>query len=101
MVLGDSAYLNLMQVLDGITALSDHHEARVQHGQPWTMDKLPDAKREGFLGAIVGFKMEVQAWRPTFKLSQNAPAHERERVIAGLEAEGALAVAELMRRLVP
>lgn len=84
-----------------VTALSDHHEARVVHGKPWTMDKLPADKRDRMLGAIVGFELEIQAWRPTLKLSQNAPAHERERVIAGLEAEGALAVAELMRRLAP
>lgn len=82
-----------------VAALSDHHEARLQYGEPWTMDKLPIARRDAMLGAIVGFEMEVLAWRPTFKLSQNAPAHERERVIAGLEAEGALAMAELMRRL--
>ena len=43
--------------------------------------------------------MEVRAWRPTFKLSQNKPAEERERVAAGMEASGAAAIAHLMRTL--
>ena len=43
--------------------------------------------------------MEVRAWRPTFKLSQNKPPEERERVAAALEANGSPALAALMRRL--
>ena len=87
----------LLALLDGLTT---QQEARVSAGEPWTMDKMPPEKLRQMLGAIVGFEMEVQAWRPTFKLSQNKDAAERERVAAGLEAEGSPAIAQLMRTLV-
>lgn len=80
-----------------LETLSAREEARVVAGQPWTLDKMPEAKLQPMLCAIVGFELEVQAWRPTFKLSQNKPADERERVAAGLEAQGSPAIAQLMR----
>ncbi len=82
-----------------ITDLSDKHEARVREGQPWTMDKLPPERLRAMLAGIVGFEMEVQAWRETLKLSQNKPADEREKLAAGLESEGAAGIAQLMRTL--
>ncbi len=82
-----------------ITTLSDQHEARIAEGQPWTMDKLPPEKLRGMLAAIVGFEVEVTAWRETLKLSQNKDAAERERVAAGLESEGSPAIAQLLRTL--
>ena len=88
-------------LLGQITALSDKHEARIAAGQPWTMDKLPEAKSRALQSAIVGFELEVIAWRETIKLSQNKPADERERVAAGLESEGAAGIAALMRSLAP
>ena len=88
-------------LLGQITALSDKHEARIAAGQPWTMDKLPAAKSRALQSAIVGFELEVIAWRETMKLSQNKPAAERERVAAGLESEGAAGIAALMRSLAP
>jgi len=51
------------------------------------------------LGAFSGFELETRAWRPTLKLSQNAPSEERERIAAGLEANGSPAIARLMRTL--
>jgi transcriptional regulator len=42
--------------------------------------------------------MEVKAWRPTFKLSQNKSADEREMVADALEEEGSPGLAALMRR---
>ena len=88
----------LRALLDGLSA---RHEERIADGAPWTMDKMPESQLRQMMGAIVGFEMEVLAWRPTFKLSQNKPADERTRVAAGLEAEGSPAIAELMRKLVP
>ena len=82
-----------------LEALSERHEGRVQHGIPWTMDKLSDAKRRRLLAGIFGFELEVLAWRPTYKLSQNKPADERERIAAGLDAEGQRGIAKLMRSL--
>ena len=93
--------LDAAGLLGQITALSDKHEARIAAGQPWTMDKLPEAKSRALQSAIVGFELEVIAWRETIKLSQNKPADERERVAAGLESEGAAGIAALMRSLAP
>ena len=44
-------------------------------------------KLRGLLGAIVGFELEVVAWRPTLKLHQKAPLHEREREDLALHVE--------------
>lgn len=81
--------------------LTERHEARIVVGQPWTMDKLSADTRRRLLGAIVGFELQVRAWRPTFKLSQNKPVDERSRLADGLEAEGSPAIAQLMRMLTP
>jgi transcriptional regulator len=81
-----------------LDALSARQEARLE-GNPWTRDKMDHAQFRKMLGAIAGFEMEVRAWRPTFKLSQNKSAEERERVTAALEAQGSPALAALMRSL--
>jgi len=90
---------------DGLAALledlSSLHEDRTADGAPWTMDQLSPDRRRQLMAGIVGFEMEVLAWRPTFKLSQNKPADERARVADGLEASGHPAIAQLMRNLVP
>ena len=84
-----------------ITALSEKHEARIAEGKAWTMDKLPEGKLRALLAGIVGFELEVQGWRETFKLSQNKSADERARLVAGLEGQGSAAIAQLMRELAP
>lgn len=81
--------------------LSERQEGRVVGGERWDMDKMPPEKMRGMMAGIVGFELEIAAWRPTFKLSQNKSAEERERAAAGLEAQGSRAIAELMRRLAP
>lgn len=89
---------------DGLLALvgqlSARHEGRISGGIPWTMDKLSDVRLRGLLKGIVGFEMDVTAWRDTMKLSQNAPAEERKRLVDGLEQQGPSAIAKLMRNLV-
>lgn len=73
-------------------------EARIDHGgEPWLPESVPGDYWHRLLRGIVGFELEVQAWRPTFKLSQNKAAEERERIAAGLEADGSPAIAALMR----
>ena len=59
----------------------------------------PEDKVRKLAHGITGFEMEVLAWRPTFKLSQNKPVPERNRVADALEANGSPAVAALMRTL--
>ena len=88
---------------DGLTdllaALSAQNEARID-GPAWTMDKVTRTTMSRLMDAIVGFDIDVVAWRPTLKLSQNKRAEERARVIDGLEASGQAAIAALMRALV-
>ena len=86
----------LLVLLEDMTA---RNEARVVGGEPWTMAKMPADKLRRLMAAIVGFEIDVTAWRETFKLGQNKPADERERVIEGLESQGAAGVAALMRGL--
>jgi transcriptional regulator len=88
----------LLALLEDATA---HHEARITHGTPWTMAKMDRNKRDRMLDMIVGFELEVTAWRPTFKLSQNKPAGERMCVVDGLKAQGTHAIAALMEQLAP
>jgi len=89
---------------DGLTALlrdlAERHEGRIA-GEPWTMDAMPEPDLRKMLGGIVGFELEVEAWRPTFKLSQNKPEADRKAIAAALQAAGSPALAELMLRLVP
>lgn len=82
-----------------LDTLSENHEARVGANPPWTRAKMNPALFSKMTGAIVGFEMRITAWRPTIKLSQNKAADERERVIAGVEATGHGALAQLMRHL--
>jgi transcriptional regulator len=86
----------LLALLEG---LSDRHEARIAEGTFWKIDKVPDAKLKGLLGAIVGFELEVLGWRPTLKLSQRDAPGDIAGAIAGLEAQGSHAIAALMRSL--
>lgn len=84
-----------------LETLSRRHEGRIEGGTPWTMDELTDDRKRRLMSGIAGFEMEVRAWRDTVKLSQDDSANDRARVAEGLEANGSVAVAELMRTLVP
>ena len=84
-----------------LEALTHEHEARLGADGAWTMDRVPPEKLRRLMAGIIGFELEVQAWRPTLKVSQNKSAADRAGVIAGLEAQGSLAMAELIRRLAP
>ena len=83
-------------LLDQLDALSAREEARLPD-PAWTMGKASPDYVEKLLAGIVGFELEVLAWRPTWKLSQNKSAQQRAAVAAGLEAQGAHAIAAVMR----
>lgn len=86
----------LSGLLDALTA---RQEARVEGGAPWTLDRIDRAALRKNMAAIIGFEMEILAWRPSLKLSQNKSAEDRARIADGLAAQGSLALAELMRNL--
>jgi transcriptional regulator len=86
----------LVALLDDLSAVN---EARLSPKAPWTRDKMDDGKFRKMLGGITGFEMEVMAWRPTIKLSQNKTEAERLRVADELESQGKKAIAHFMRGL--
>jgi transcriptional regulator len=71
--------------------------------QPWWLGE-PDDYLERMLRAIVGFRIEVSGMEGKWKLSQNRPAEQRERVRRALREQGgddAEAIADLMERRDP
>ncbi|MBC7159433.1 MAG: FMN-binding negative transcriptional regulator [Porphyrobacter sp.] len=83
-----------------LVAIGERHEARIEAGPAWEPAQVPQEDWDAMMGSITGFELAVEDWRPTFKLSQNKPVATRERVADALAAEGAPALAALMRRLV-
>ena len=73
-------------------------EGRVP-GEPWLADEASRDLWRKQLRGIVGFEMEILAWRPTIKLSQKRSPDERDAIAAGLEQAGSPALAHLMRTL--
>ncbi|MGQ7830974.1 FMN-binding negative transcriptional regulator [Altererythrobacter sp. Z27] len=68
-------------------------------GEQWSADETPENIWSGLFRGIVGFEMEILAWRPTLKMSQKKSPEERERIAAGLAENGSPALAHLMRTL--
>ena len=81
-----------------LETIGEQQEARIAAGQPWRPEDVPQELWNKLARGIVGFELEIRAWRPTFKLSQNKPVEERLRVADSLEAQGSPAIAALMRR---
>jgi transcriptional regulator len=81
-----------------LETIGERQEARIAEGEPWRPEEVPQPLWNQLARGIVGFELEIRAWRPTFKLSQNKPPEERLRVADALEAQGSPAIAALMRR---
>jgi transcriptional regulator len=94
---GSVRKLDDAELLQQLEMLSDHHEAKVKGGIPWTMDKISTRHLDGLVRSIVGFELEIETRRETVKLSQNKSVEERERVIAGLEQQNAAGIAQAIR----
>jgi transcriptional regulator len=81
-----------------VRQLTGHFESG--RAAPWPL-QLDGERLSAMLGAIIAFRMTVERVDAKFKLSQNRQAEDRERVIAGLRADGygdAMATAEWMAR---
>lgn len=79
----------------------DHFEAAVEH--PWSLDRLGDTARE-MADQVVAFRLVATDWHAELKLSQDKPARERARVLAGFESPGPYgnpSLAAAMRRVGP
>jgi transcriptional regulator len=70
----------------------DHFEAAVE--EPWSLDRMGEQARE-MADRVVAFRLVAVSWHAEAKLSQDKPADERERVLAGLERPGPYANAPL------
>jgi transcriptional regulator len=81
-----------------LEATGEREEGRIADGEPWRAGQVAADYWDKLMRGIVGFELEIRAWRPTFKLSQNKPVEEREGIAAALEANGSPAIAALMRR---
>ena len=81
-----------------LNAVIAKFEARVG-GDQWRAEEASEKLWAGLFKGIVGFEMEILAWRPTLKLSQKKSPDERATIAAGLEASGSPALAQLMRTL--
>jgi transcriptional regulator len=71
---------------DAVTRLTDEHEGR--RAEPWHVDDAPDEFIDAQLRGIVGVELTVTAVEGKAKWSQNRSAADRERVVAGLRADG-------------
>ena len=79
--------------------LSAAHEERLRPKKPWTIDKVPEAKMEALLNAIVGFSVSFETLEGKFKLSQDKKLEDFDGVVAALDArDDADAIVAAMRR---
>lgn len=58
-------------------------EGRIE-GEPWLASESSDKVWGGLFQGIVGFSLQIEERRPTFKLSQKKNANERARIAAGV-----------------
>ncbi|MGE5567047.1 MAG: FMN-binding negative transcriptional regulator [Parcubacteria group bacterium] len=77
--------------------LSAYFEARLAPKAPWAREKMTPGRFDALLQGIRAFKMRVERFEGTTKLSQNKPASAVEGVIEALEAAGSSEMARLMR----
>lgn len=87
---------SLITLLDDLSAA---HETRINADPIWTRAKMDPVQFSRMVDAIVGFEIDVTAWRPTLKLSQNKPVAEAARVQQAIAARGHGALAQLMHHL--
>jgi transcriptional regulator len=73
-------------------ATVERFEAAVD--RPWSLERMGDRARE-MAEQVIAFRLRADAWHAEAKLSQDKPAQEQARVLAGLERDRAYANAGL------
>ena len=68
--------------LDVLKQMTTHFEVRA--GSDWTIDKLPEKKREAMLNAILAFEISDLKLEGKAKLSQNKTEEQRRALIENL-----------------
>lgn len=84
-------------LLAHLDALGHEQERRLAPKPEWKRDKVDPSVIARMLTAIIGFRLEIQAWRGTLKLAQTKPEPARLAAAQALEAQGRRAMAALMR----
>ena len=79
-----------------IDQLSAEQEAKLDKA-PWTRAKMDARLFDKMTSAIVGFRLEIAAWRGTIKLGQNKPEAARLAAANGAEAASRRGIAHWMR----
>ena len=81
---------------DVVTRLTVRQES--PRADPWAVTDAPAGFIDMMLKGIVGFVLPIARLEGKWKMSQNRPAEDRAKVIAGLEAEERSDVAALITR---
>jgi transcriptional regulator len=92
-VIDDGAAMHEM-----LQSLVQAHEAPLP--QPWTFD-LPEDYLHNMMQGIVGFTIRISRLEGKYKLSQNRPSTDQQRVVVALQDQGdasSAGVAALMRQ---
>ena len=79
-----------------IEALTDQQEGR--RAQPWHVTDAPAPYVEGQIRGIVGIEIAISRIEGKWKASQNRPAQDQPNIVAGLNAEGATTMANIVRQ---
>ena len=82
------------QLLQLVTRLTERQERR--RSQPWAVSDAPADYIDAMLKGIVGLALPITRLEGKWKMSQNRNAADQAGVIAGLQAEGQEAMAELI-----
>jgi transcriptional regulator len=87
--------LDRKALVELVDTLSERLEPRV--GENWTRAKMEPRRFEAMLGAITAFELEIRDLRGTRKVSQNKGDADVAGVLRGMDANGAHAMADLVR----
>ena len=79
-----------------IEALTDQQEDR--RARPWHVSDAPASYVEGQIRGIVGIEIAISRIEGKWKASQNRPAQDQPNIVAGLNAEGATTMANIVRQ---
>ena len=84
-------------LVDQIDAITERNEKQLDPKTPWNRYKMRDGLFDKMLGSIVGFELDIKAWRSTAKLGQNKSEEARESMAEALDLNGRKAMAHLIR----
>ena len=88
-----------VHVREHVARLTDRHEQG--RPVPWKVSDAPEDFITNQLSSIIGFRLTIKRIEGKWKMSQNRRAEDRAGAATGLEMEGRLEVAELIRTLSP